>query len=139
MTLSKAEWRKRVKAAAALHGWELSDLNEPVARMAGKGTPIDAARRAGHESDDSYGPNHALALILAELLEVPVAWFEEEDWRPLLRESPEVAAAESPVTMETFLQAKTEVLQAVEEARIDLGGQRRKQPPDESTGGAGSN
>lgn len=84
MALSKAEWKRRVEAAAALHGWELKDLIDPVAELAGDNFPRNAAARAGHESDN-YQPNHALALILAELLGVPVEWFEEEDWRAVLQ------------------------------------------------------
>jgi len=85
MTLSKAEWKRRVEAALVLRGEELGDLKQPVHA---KGLPVNAAARAGHDSD-SYMPSHALALVVAELTELPVAWFEDEDWRPLISEARE--------------------------------------------------
>jgi hypothetical protein len=89
MALSKKEWKCRVDAALAVRGEELGDLKQPVND---KGLPVNAAARAGHESD-SYAPNHALALVVAELTEFPVAWFEADDWRPVLSEG--AAAVES--------------------------------------------
>lgn len=75
MALGKAEWRRRVAAACALHGIDLADLDEL------EGLPKHAARRAGHKSD-TYQPNHALAVMLAERLDLPVGMFEDEGWRP---------------------------------------------------------
>lgn len=102
MALGKAEWRKRVAAACALHGIDLSELPRF------EGLPQDAARRAGHPSDD-YLPNHSLALALADELGLPVDWFEAEDWRPLIRSSAQ-AAAESPATRLDLAALKAELL-----------------------------
>lgn len=86
MALSKSEWRRRVAAACELHGIDLKDLE-----ALDDGLPKGAARRAGHPSD-TYAPNHALAMILAERLELPLAWFEDEDWRPLIGDEPAIPA-----------------------------------------------
>lgn len=119
MALSKAEWRRRVAAACALHGIDLADLNDM------EGLPKHAARRAGHDSDD-YRPNHALALALAERLELPVDWFEAEDWRPLVRPAAQ-AAAESPATRRDLAALKAELLEGLarDSAAQDV---LRKQP-----------
>lgn len=90
VTLSKDEWKRRVDAALSLRGEELGDLRHVVKE---KGLPLNAAARAGHDSD-AYEPNHALALVLAEITELPVAWFEVEDWRSLISE--EAVAAGDP-------------------------------------------
>lgn len=88
MALDKAEWRRRVAAACELHGIDLKDVEL-------EGLPKGAARAAGHESNHTVFPNHTLALALAERFDLPVAWFEEEDWRPLVgEEQPMPPAAE---------------------------------------------
>lgn len=78
--LSKAEWERRLKAALILREMNLSDLKEPVAA---NGLPVNAAARAGH-TKDSVQPSRALALVVSELLDMPLAWFLDEEWRPLI-------------------------------------------------------
>lgn len=132
MALAKAEWRRRVGAACALHGLDLSDLADAF-----EGLPRDAARRAGHPSDD-YSPNHALALALAERLELPVDWFEAEDWRPLVRSRLQ-AAGESPATRLDLAALKAELLEGRAGESIARGAQQMQPAPagsaEGSTGG----
>lgn len=116
MALSKNEWRRRVQAICVLNGMELSDLSDVVRRH---GLPKNAAARAGHESD-TYMPNHALALVLAEELEVPTTWFESEEWRPLLG-----AAGGSPVTKDDLDAGLSELNEALDEIRGELAAARR--------------
>jgi hypothetical protein len=84
MGLSKDEWKRRLEAALALRDKELSDLKYAVHEQ---GLPVNAAARAGHASD-TLQPSHALAVVVAELLDMPVAWFEDEEWRTLVTEPP---------------------------------------------------
>jgi hypothetical protein len=89
VALDKAEFRNRLKAALALHGKELKHLPE---MLEGSGVPKHHAARMGR-AGDSLVPTEAAVLVLAQRLEVPAAWFEVEDWRPLISDPRRVAGA----------------------------------------------
>jgi hypothetical protein len=124
MTLSKAEWKRRVDAALVLRGEELGDLKQPVHE---KGLPVNAAARAGHDSD-SYMPSHALALVVAEITELPVAWFEVEDWRPLISEEAG-AAMESDEEIGKLKAERSVLLSTIAQVRSELEDLRKHPPP----------
>jgi hypothetical protein len=125
MALSKEAWKQRVDAACALHGMDLSDLPDF------DGLPQRAAARAGHASDN-YQPNHSLALRLAEELELPVEWFEAEDWRPLVS-----AKAEAGLAGE-LQSVKTELLAGLSEVRRGLEALNKPQGRDERGSASGN-
>jgi hypothetical protein len=124
MALSKTEWKRRVDAALVLRGEELGDLKQPVHE---KGLPVNAAARAGHDSD-SYLPSHALALVVAEITELPVAWFEDEDWRQLISEA---RAAGPDQEIEALTQQRSVLISTVLQVRTELERLQKLLPPGE--------
>lgn len=113
--LSKRQFRRRVAALCELQGIDLGDLDSVTAV---RGLPVGAAKRAGHESD-KYQPNHALNLVLAEYFDVPVEWFENEEWRGLINTEPPlppqaVAAMKRQETQVAMLTEATETLRRLE-------------------------
>lgn len=83
-------WRQRLKSALELQGKELKDLPSEI-----EGFPKDAARRAGHESDD-FTATTPLARAVAEEIGFPEEWFTSDDFgvwisqaARALREEPE--------------------------------------------------
>jgi hypothetical protein len=81
MTLSKAEFRRRMVAGLALYGLELSDLPRLLERY--DDIPKHHPARMGRESD-SLGPGSATATIVAKELGLPAGWFECESWADLI-------------------------------------------------------
>ena len=70
-------------AAMALRGQELADFPEDL-----EGFPKNAARRAGHDSDD-YVATTPLARSVAEVLGLPTEWFTAADPLEAVASEPE--------------------------------------------------
>lgn len=115
MALSKAEWERRLKAILTLKGMDLADLKHVVHEH---GLPVNAAARAGHESDELM-PSDALALVVARILDVPVSWFEAEDWRSQI--TPARAADDALQSL------RLELLKEIRGLRSELRGELAKE------------
>lgn len=103
MALSGDELRRRIVSAAALHGWGLRELRDQLEAY-GANKHMAEGMIAG-----KVPQNRANMDALGAVLDVPVDWFEAEDWRPLLRTSAQ-AEAESPVTQLDLAAMKAELL-----------------------------
>jgi len=90
MPLSKTDYKRRLDAALALNDMTLDEVDVILAsdewRMG-----QEAASRPGRPSDKRE-PGRGLSGALGQILGVGEAWFEAEDWRPILSEG--AAAAE---------------------------------------------
>lgn len=121
MGLGKEEWDRRLKAGLALNDMTLVDLRAELLRH---GLPADSAARAGRPADP-YQPNHALAMVVAEVLGMPTAWFEAEDWRPLLSEPTEAeslaTAADLEVAVGVLNEGLAELHKEIGAVRTTLG------------------
>jgi len=79
MALPQEELRRRIVAAAALHGWGLRQLREELGRIGAQKLLADRM------ISGAIPQSRANITVLADLLEVPREWFEVEDWRTLIR------------------------------------------------------
>lgn len=79
MALPQEELRRRIVAAAALHGWGLRQLREELGRIGAQKLLADRM------ISGAIPQSRANITVLADLLEVPREWFEAEDWRTLIR------------------------------------------------------
>lgn len=125
MPLTDEEFRNRVKAAAALHGLGIkADLRTYLdARELDKGLATKLI-----EKPEERRPKPLKDL--SDALEVPIAWFEKEDWRSMIY-------AEGSPTLKELVDERDLARLALGELRDELGTLRRDQPPDEepATGG----
>jgi len=81
MPLSSKEFRNRVLAGAALHGLGMRSLRTALEEFGADRTLAEAMIR-----DETARKLRRNLRDLSETLEVPEAWFTEQDWRPLIRD-----------------------------------------------------
>lgn len=124
VALTGEELRKRIVSAAALHGWGLRGLRD---RLEDYGANRHMAERmiAG-----KVPRTRANLDALAAVLEVPCEWFEDEDWRPLIRVNEGVDPAMLDQAVEGL---RTELLARLAQQSGSQEGQR-KLPEPGSTG-----
>ncbi len=125
MGLSKEEFANRVTAAASLHGLGMRELRTHLEKFGANKTLAEALI-----SDETKRKPKQLR-DLAEALEVPIAWFEAEDWRDLI--NAEGAAGASP-QVEDLMAQRSVLLSTFEQVRVELEDLRKPPQPGESPG-----
>lgn len=107
---------ERITAAAALHGWGKRDLRAQLAKA-------EVEMLLAEDIIKGKKPLKGRNLRdLCDVLEVPPAWFEAEDWRPLLSEP-----AEADSRLKSLVAQRTELLATVAQVRKELEALRKTQ------------